>query len=101
MVEGGQSNKPHIGIIAAVNDDSSVITEECAIPKFGSPKTYELPESCGDEFRQLIEENKDLFCTIPGKTTCDCHYIPTKDPPIRVLPRCIPGHYHEEVVRQI
>ena len=31
----------------------------------------------------------------------DCHYIPTKGPPIRVPPRRIPGHYCKEVVRQI
>ena len=101
MVEKTKSNKPHIGIIAAVNDDSSVITEECAIPNFGTPTAYELPENCGDEFRQLIKEHKDLFCTTPGKTMRDCHYIPTKGPPIRVPPRRIPGHYREEVVRQI
>ena len=54
MVEKAQSNKPHVGIIAAVNDDSSVITKKCAIPNFGTPMAYELPENCGDEFRQLI-----------------------------------------------
>ena len=50
---------------------------------------YELPENCGDEFRQLIEEHKDLFCTTPGKTMRDCHYIPTKGPLIHVPPRRI------------
>ena len=101
IVEEARNNKPHVGIIAAINDDSSELTEDCAIPKFGTSKAYELPENCGDEFRQLIEEHKDLFCTTPGKTTCDCHYIPTKGPPIRVPPRRIPGHYREEVARQI
>ena len=98
MVEEAHNKKPHIGVIAAVNADSSEISEECAIPDFGAPKTYELPENCGDEFRQLIEEYNDLFCTIPGKTTHECHYIPTKGPPIRVPPRRIPGHYRDEVI---
>ena len=101
IVDEACSNKPDIGIIAAVNDDSSVITEECAIPDFATPKGFELPENCGDEFRQLIEEHKDLFRTTPGKTTHDCHYILTKGSPICVPPRRIPGHYREEVVRQI
>ena len=101
IVEEARNNKPHVGIIAAINDDSSELTEECAIPNFGASKAYELPENCGDEFGQLIEEHKDLFCTTPGKTTRDCHYIPTKGPPIRVPPRRIPGHYREEVARQI
>ena len=95
------SSNPHIGLIAATNEDSNVITEECAIPNFAAPKEYDMPENCGDHFRQLMEEYKDLFCTTPGKTTYDCHYIPTKGPPIRVPRRCIPGHYRQEVVRQI
>ena len=101
MVEEAHNNKPHIGVIAAVNADSSEISEECAIPDFGAPKTYEVPENCGDEFRQLIEEYNDLFYTTPGKTTHDCHYIPTKGPPIRIPPRRIPGHYRDEVIRQL
>ena len=101
IVEEAQNNKPHVGIIAAINDDSSELTEECAIPNFGTSKAYELPENCGDEFRQLIEEHKDLFCITPVKTTRDCHYILTKGPPIRVPPRHIPGHYREEVARQV
>ena len=31
----------------------------------------------------------------------DCHYIPTKGPPIHTSPRDIPGHYYEEVVCQL
>ena len=34
IVEEAQNNKPHVGIIAAINDDSSELTEECAIPNF-------------------------------------------------------------------
>jgi len=76
--------------------------EECAIPNFGAPNTYELPENCGSDFRQLVEKHKKtLFGIIPVKTTLDRHYIPTKDPPIHVPSRCIPGHYHQEVVGQI
>ena len=56
MVEEVHKNKRHIGIIAAVNGYSSKISEKCAIPDFRAPKAYELPENCGDDFRQLIEE---------------------------------------------
>ena len=34
-------------------------------------------------------------------STHECHYIPTKDPPICVPPRCIPGHYQDEVIQQL
>ena len=90
MVEEAHNNKPHIGVIAAVNGDSNEISEICAIPDFGAPKTYELPESCGDEFRYLIEEYNDLF----RGTTHNCHYIPTKGPPGQFT-------YHIDVFRAI
>jgi len=87
-----QDSKLHVGMVAAICTDSNVVSEECAISYFGAPNTYELPENCGGDFRQLVEEHKTLFGIIPGKTILDCHYIPTKGPPIRVPPRCIPGH---------
>jgi len=74
----------------------------CAIPDFGTPTTtYELPVNCGGDFKQLVEEHKTLFGIVPGQTTLDCHYIPTKGLPIRVPPQRIPGHYRQEVIRQI
>ena len=85
-MEEAQSSKPHIGLIAAINKESSVITE-CAIPNFAATKKYDMPENCGNDFKQLMEEYKDLFCTTPGKSTC--HYIPTKGPPVRIPPRGI------------
>ena len=33
------SSTPRIGLIAAINKDSSVITEECAIPNFAASKS--------------------------------------------------------------
>ena len=89
MVDDTQSSKPHVGVIAALSTDSSVIPDECAIPDFSVHNTYELPENCGDDFRQLLEEHNTLFGVVPGKTALDCHYIPTKGPPICVPPRRI------------
>ena len=53
-------------MIAAVGTDSDV-PEDCAIPDFGVPNTYELPKNCGSDFRKLVEQHKTLFGTIPGK----------------------------------
>ena len=86
IVDDAHNNKSHVGIITALSTDSSVMPEECAIPDFGAPNTYELPENCDGDFRQLVEEHKTLFGIMPGKTTLDCHYISTKGPPIRVPP---------------
>ena len=52
-MHGGGSPKQQAlhGVIEAVNDNSSEISEESAIPDFGAPKAYGLPESCGDGIR--------------------------------------------------
>ena len=65
-------------------------------------KSYELPENCEDEFRQLIEEYNDSLCTT-GKIKHDFHYIyiSTKGPPICAPPRLIPGYYQDEVIYQL
>ena len=83
MMKSTESSKPHVGIIAAICTDSNAMPEECAIP---APNTFEFPENCGGDFRKLVEEHKTLFGIIPGKITLDCHYIPTKGPPIPVPP---------------
>ena len=86
IVDNAHHNKPYVGVITALSTDSSVMSEECAIPDFGAPNIYELPENCGGDFRQLVEEHKTLLGIAPGKTILDCHYISTKGPPICVPP---------------
>ena len=56
IVDDAHNNKPRVGVITALITDSSVMPEECTIPDFGAPITYELPENCGGDFRQLVEE---------------------------------------------
>ena len=101
MVKDAQNNKLHVGMISALCIDSSVMPEECAIPDFGAPYTYVLPENRSGDFKQLVEEHKILFDVRPGKTTLDCHYITTKGQPIRVSPRRIPGHYHQKLLGRL
>ena len=57
IVDDAHNNKPHVGLITALSTDSGAMPEECAIPDFGAPNTYELPENCGGDFRQLVEEH--------------------------------------------
>ena len=54
IVDDAQNSKPHVGIIAALSTLD-----------FGAPTTYELPENCGGDFRELVEEHKTLlwYCT--------------------------------------
>ena len=94
-------HKPHIGAVAVLGDTEVEATEECAIPDYGAVKNFELPNCTKVAFSNVIDQYKDLFCTIPGKTTRAYHHIPTKGNPIRVPPRRVPAHYRSEVERQI
>ena len=90
--------KPHISVIGKISTD---VTTDCAIPDYGAPKQYELPNCQTTFLSTLVSQYKNLFCTIPGNTSVTCHHIPTKGVPIRVPPRRVPAHYRSEVERQI
>ena len=59
---------------------------------------YELPASTNSTFVSVVDQYKNLFHSIPGTTSVA---LPTKGPAIRVPPRRVPAHYHNEVERQI
>ena len=82
-------------------DQTADVVDECAIPRFGGPVTYDFPKCEVNTLTSVIKEYKDLFRTTPGSTTAVQHYIPTSGSPTRVPPRCIPAHYREEVEKQI
>ena len=62
------NNKPHVGMIAAVGTDSDV-PEDCAIPGFGVPNTYELPKNCGSGFRSPLNSTKLCLVQFQGTYT--------------------------------
>ena len=93
--------KPHVRPIAAVGEMTTEITNDCAIPDYGAPKQYKLPNCSNTLLSTVVDKFKDLFCTTPGHTSVSSHHIPTKGSPIRVPPRCVPAHYRNEVERQI
>ena len=84
-------------MIAAVGTDSDV-PEDCAIPDFGVPNTYELPKNCGSDFRQLIKQHK-TYDSKENYTRLPLHL--NKGFTIHVPPRRVPGYYRQEVTRQI
>ena len=94
-------HKLHIGAVAVLGDMTIEATEECAIPDYGAVKNFELPNCTRTTFSGVINQYKNLFCNIPGKTTWAYHHIPTKGQPIRVPPRRVPAHYREKVEHQI
>ena len=76
--------KSHIRAIAAVGELTTEITSDCAIPDYGGPKQYELPNCHNTLLSTVVDKYKDLFCTTPGHTSVSSHHIPTKGSPIRV-----------------
>ena len=83
------------------DDCESDVVYKCAIPFFVDNCRSELP-TCSDKTLSLIiQDNQDLFITVPGLTSLACHYIPTSGSSIRVPPRWIPAHYRNEVEIQI
>lgn len=95
-----QARKKRIAA-TVIEDEGAEAAEECTVPRFGGPATYDFPKCQVDTFTSLINEYSDLFKTIPGSTTLAQHYIPTTGPPTRVPPRRIPAHYVQEVEQQI
>ena len=86
---------------AVLEDQTADVVDECAIPRFSGPVTYDFPKCKAKTFMSVIKEYKDLFRTTPGSTTAAQHYIPTSSSPTRVPPRRIPAHYREEMEQQI
>ena len=97
--EKTQRNIPHIGTIAAIANSTTEPGDECAIPDFGAPEQYELPVSANSTFTSVVDQYK--IHSIPGSTSVAFHNIPTKGSAIRVPPRRVPSHFHNEVERQI
>ena len=77
------------------------IVEECSVPHYDKPISYEVPPCSDINIGEVLREYKYLFRSIPGATTMAFHHIPTTDNPIRVPPRRIPGHYKKEIEHQI
>ena len=84
-----------------MEDANQEMTEECAIPKFGSPPKVEFPEIIKTCFVTVVDKFKDLFVTTPGTTSLASHHITTAGTPVRVPSRRIPVHFREEVEVQI
>ena len=85
--------------ISATSDHD--IVDECSIPRYDKPLTYDVPPCSDLNIGEVLKEYKYLFRSIPGATTLAYHHIPTTENPIRVPPQRIPGHYKQEIEQQI
>ena len=75
--------------------------EDCAIPLFGKPGKYELPQFIKPGLAAVVNEYQDLFITLPGTTLVASHQINTTGSPVRIPARRIPAHFRDEVEEQI
>ena len=88
-------------VVATVESPGSDTVEECAVPDFQKPTSFEFPECPSSDLMSVVEEHRELFRTTPGVTDAAHHFIPTAGTPVRVPPRRIPAHYREEIDKQI
>eukprot|EP00731_Ephydatia_muelleri_P003473 Em0001g3473a len=72
---------PVASIGETMEDANQEMTEECAIPKFGSPPKVEFPEIIKTCFVTVVDKFKDLFVTTPGTTSLASHRITTAGTP--------------------
>ena len=98
-MEAAQQIKSKICAIAAIQDPTNDLIDDCSIPDFQNTDC-EMPE-CAPGLKLIIEQYKHLFILKPGKAEGTFHYIPTSGCPVKVSPRRIPAHYKEEVEKQI
>ena len=77
------------------------VADEYSIPCYDKSITFDIP-ACNDiSMGEVLREYKHLFRSVPAATNLAYHHIPTTGNPVRVPPRRIPGHYKQEVERQI
>jgi hypothetical protein len=93
--------KAKVCAITECYDLSEESLDECAIPLFGNPITYDMPTDIRAQFSSIVEEHCNLFRELPGHTSLMEHHIPTNGPPAKVPPRRIPANYRTEVERQL
>ena len=94
----GKTKRYATAAIGASNHD---VADECSIPQYNKPISFDLPCSNDTKINTVLKEYQHLFRSVPGITTLTYHHIPTTGNPIRVPPRKIPGHYKHEVEQQI
>ena len=82
------------------SDVSEETIEDCAIPLFGEPARYDMPDST-PSFHSIVNEYQELFRDSPGQTNMAEHFIPTTGSPVKIPPRRIPGNYRAEVENQL
>ena len=76
------------------------VVDECSIPRYDKSVTFDIPV-CNNSMGEKLGGYKHLFRSVPGATNLAYHHIPTTGNPVRVPPQQIPGHYKQDVERQI
>jgi len=85
-------------ITPAIGTSDHDLVDECSVPCYNQPLTYDIPSYSDMTISNVLQECKHLFRSKPGATTIAYH---TTENPVRVPPHQIPGHYKQEVKHQI
>ncbi|KAL5505558.1 hypothetical protein EMCRGX_G007010 [Ephydatia muelleri] len=88
-------------MVEDAEDKLHTMVEDCAIPLFGKPGKYELPQFIKPGLAAVVNEYQDLFITLPGTTLVASHQINTSGSPVRIPARRIPAPFRDEVEEQL
>jgi len=101
IYEATKCNVAEICAISVDQETEADVVDDCAVPNYNVPPSFELPACALNGLQCLLEKYRDLFCIKPGYTEHACHFIPTSGNPVKVPPRRIPAHYRDEVYKQL
>ena len=93
--------KVKVCAVQAEPELSEEALDDCAIPLFGQAIAYDMPPCPHEQLASVMQDYKELFCTLPGQTNWAKNFIPTTDSPVKVPPRRIAAHYRAEVEKQL
>ena len=87
MYEAANKKRVRICAVKALEDPSTDMIEECAVPRFQDSECYDYPECATSQLNTVLHDYRELFRNTPGVTQAAYHHIPTTGNPVKVPPR--------------
>lgn len=101
MLEVLRKVKAKVCAVSTLAESPDEAIDDYAVLAFDASTSYDLPQCKNACLSALLEDHKELFQTIPGKTNIAEHFIPTSGNPVKIPPCRIPVHYRAEVEQQL
>ena len=84
IYQGARKEQAKPCAIAGIEQPATDITDECAIPMYQNPISFELPECSQSSLMTIVHKYQSLFHTTPGSADAAHHFISTNRNPVMV-----------------